>query len=168
VSTEREKWEKTTKDVIQSCMSEFGGKAISLHRLAHKLKPAITDAIEQAVAEDRKARGCTQLNHIDLMRDEFIRIKGLTNDSEIRGLCDRAISQTEQTVPVIVRLDSAERERDTLRGKLEEVCKIIEQIKVFTCHKDVCEINDCDFCTCGYREMAEKIFNFLTKQKGNQ
>lgn len=47
--------------------------------------------------------------HLDLMIDEFKRIKALTKDTEIQGLCDRAISNTKQHVPVIVQRDEWER-----------------------------------------------------------
>jgi hypothetical protein len=48
-------------------------------------------------------------DHLDLMVDEFKRIKALTRDTEIQGLCDRAISNTKQRVPVIVQRNEWER-----------------------------------------------------------
>lgn len=48
-------------------------------------------------------------DHLDLMIDEFSRIKTLTEDTEIIGLCDRAILLTKQNVPVIVQRDNWER-----------------------------------------------------------
>ena len=41
------------------------------------------------------------IDHIDLMVDEFKRIRALNPSSEILGLCDRALRVTEQNVPVI-------------------------------------------------------------------
>lgn len=55
---------------------------------------------------------------IDLMRDEFRRIKACPADkwvkAEIDGLCDRAITKIEQTVPVIVQRDAAEKKAAAL------------------------------------------------------
>jgi hypothetical protein len=48
-------------------------------------------------------------DHIDLMVDEFKRIKAVTyGNKEVEGLCDRAVSNTYQHVPVIVQRDTAE------------------------------------------------------------
>ena len=52
-------------------------------------------------------------DHVDLMVDEFKRIKSLCHDkflhnTEIAGLCDRAITNTVQRVPVILQRDQAE------------------------------------------------------------
>ncbi len=44
---------------------------------------------------------------LDLMRDEFQRIKLLTDNTEIIGLCDRAMSNITQRVPVIRQRDDA-------------------------------------------------------------
>jgi len=41
------------------------------------------------------------IDHIDLMVDEFKRIRALNPSSEILGLCDRALRVTEKNVPVI-------------------------------------------------------------------
>jgi acetolactate synthase regulatory subunit len=60
------------------------------------------------------------LDHVDLMMDEFERIKALVTNypgfpvsSEIQTLCDRAINNTKQKVPVI-------RQLSTLTAKLEK------------------------------------------------
>lgn len=48
------------------------------------------------------------IDHIDLMKDEFLRIKALTNDAEIVQLCNRAVNKTDQLVPVLTQRDEAE------------------------------------------------------------
>ena len=58
------------------------------------------------------------VEHLDLMVDEFKRIKALTRDPEILGLCDRAISNTYQHSPVIVQRDEWEAAYKALRRKL--------------------------------------------------
>jgi hypothetical protein len=56
------------------------------------------------------------VEHIDLMVDEFKRIKACPGaDAEIRDLCDRAIQRTHQNVPVIVQRDEAQEEARRLR-----------------------------------------------------
>ena len=44
---------------------------------------------------------------VDMQRDEFRRIIALTEDQEIKGICERAIACIEQTVPVIQQRDAA-------------------------------------------------------------
>lgn len=51
------------------------------------------------------------LDRCDLMVDEFMRIKACpAADDEIKDLCDRAISQTRQNVPVLERMHYLESE----------------------------------------------------------
>lgn len=45
---------------------------------------------------------------VDMQRDEFRRIINLTDNTEIKGLCERAITTIEQTVPVVVQRDRLE------------------------------------------------------------
>ena len=46
------------------------------------------------------------VDHLDLMRDEFMRIRACPGaNEEIKGLCDRAISGVERRVPLIVEHD---------------------------------------------------------------
>lgn len=67
-------------------------------------------------------------DHADLMCDEFQRIGARLRcnetqtvyTEELLGLCDRAVTQTKQRVPVIIQRDNAIRERDTLRAELEK------------------------------------------------
>lgn len=58
-------------------------------------------------------------DHLDLMVDEFSRIKALTKDAEIIGLCERAVSNTKQRVSVI-------EQRDGLKAKLKDYERLIE------------------------------------------
>jgi hypothetical protein len=64
---------------------------------------------------------CPLEDHLDLMIDEFKRIKALTKDTEIQGLCDRAISNTQQLVPVIVQRDKAEKELTASQARCKEL-----------------------------------------------
>lgn len=54
------------------------------------------------------------IDQVDLMKDEFLRIKAIADNQEIVGLCDRAISRTDQRVPVLKQRDDAEAALRTL------------------------------------------------------
>jgi hypothetical protein len=62
-----------------------------------------------------------EANTLDLMRDEFQRIRALNPSSEIMGICERAVSGITQRVSVIQQRDQAERERATLQARLAEL-----------------------------------------------
>ena len=67
-------------------------------------------------------------DHIDLMVDEFKRIQALCHDTylhntEISGLCERAVSNTVQHVPVILQRDQSERRAERLQRALEQIVK---------------------------------------------
>lgn len=63
---------------------------------------------------------CIRLeDKIDLMRDEFKRIKSLTDNQEIKGLCERGIQDIQQNVSVIAQRDNAEAREIVLRRNLE-------------------------------------------------
>lgn len=49
------------------------------------------------------------IDHIDLMADEFKRIKALNPSPEIIDLCERALRVTEQNVPVLKRVEKLEK-----------------------------------------------------------
>ena len=49
----------------------------------------------------------TAQDHLDLMADEFNRIKTLTPNTEILQICERAITNTHQNVPLIVQRNEA-------------------------------------------------------------
>lgn len=51
---------------------------------------------------------------LDLMHDEFLRIKALSPGGEIEGIADRGVSEIERRVPVITELEETKaRLRDT-------------------------------------------------------
>lgn len=54
--------------------------------------------------------------------DEFARIKSLTTNTEIQGLCDRAQSNIKQRVPLIEQRDKAE-------SKVKELEAMVSQLK---------------------------------------
>ena len=62
----------------------------------------------------------------DLMVDEFLRIKSLTDNQEIHGLCDRAISGIKQRFPVIDQRDEAIKKLQSVESG---ILKIIEDIR---------------------------------------
>jgi len=71
--------------------------------------------LDSASAERKRANALSE--HLDLMIDEFKRIKALcaSHDmprslaGEIAGLCDRAVTNTTQRVPLIAQRDEWER-----------------------------------------------------------
>ena len=71
-------------------------------------------------ADPAQAESLNKLtDHIDLMVDEFQRIRArIPIDSEISGLCQRAIENTRQNVPVIQQRDEAELKVMELKRKL--------------------------------------------------
>ena len=69
-------------------------------------------------------------DHVDLMVDEFKRIKALCHDkflhnTEISGLCERAISNTVQRVPVILQRDQAERRAEQLQMVVDKIARVV-------------------------------------------
>lgn len=56
---------------------------------------------------------------VDMQRDEFRRIIALTEDREIKGICERAIACIEQTVPVVVQRDAAVKQHSDLYALVE-------------------------------------------------
>lgn len=63
---------------------------------------------------------CIRLeDRIDLMCDEFKRIKTLADNREIQSLCERAIQDIQQNVSVIAQRDNAEARETVLRRNLE-------------------------------------------------
>jgi hypothetical protein len=71
-------------------------------------------AVSFCVAKALERELSAATDTIDLMRDEFQRIKGCCVEdadvaSEIQGICDRAMLNIVQRVPVIKQRDNAER-----------------------------------------------------------
>ena len=64
---------------------------------------------------------------LDLMRDEFLRIK-VCSVGEVTQLCERAIANIEQKVPVIVQRDKSERRNVVIRVALDELLRVAERI----------------------------------------
>jgi hypothetical protein len=62
---------------------------------------------EGVKGEGGRAMGETEADVLDMMADEFCRIKALTADPEITQLCERAVCTIEQKLPVIVQRDRA-------------------------------------------------------------
>jgi hypothetical protein len=59
---------------------------------------------------------------IDLMRDEFMRIKVCPGaNQEIIGLCERAITRVNQDIPVIVQRDNAEAELVKIKNLIKQL-----------------------------------------------
>lgn len=76
------------------------------------------DNLEKALASWHMK--CIRLeDRIDLMCDEFKRIKSLTDNLEIHGLCDRAMQDIKQNISVIAQRDNAEAREIVLRRNLE-------------------------------------------------
>lgn len=61
---------------------------------------------------------------LDLMRDEFQRINALQPGPEIEALCNRAVSDIERNVPLILDLESTRRDLENLRARFEIVRKV--------------------------------------------
>lgn len=72
------------------------------------------------------------LEHVDLMVDEFKRIRSCYRATEeIKGLCDRAIRNTYQHFPVIVQRDNAQQalaEERTLHNQTRTVVEELNTI----------------------------------------
>ena len=71
-------------------------------------------AFRRSECDRLKEENSKQLDFIDLMQDEFQRIRTISvhpeyGNSEIEGLCERAIKNTEQHIPVIKQRDDAQK-----------------------------------------------------------
>jgi hypothetical protein len=65
-------------------------------------------------------------DELDLMRDEFARIKALNSNSEINALCERAVTKITQNVSVIQQRDEAEEKLKALQSSHNEAVKAVE------------------------------------------
>lgn len=76
-----------------------------------KLRTQLAEANEKCAKAEQACRewalGVTNSNTdiVDMQRDEFKRIMTLTENAEIKDICQRAIATIEQTVPVVVQRD---------------------------------------------------------------
>lgn len=69
-----------------------------------------------------------QIDQLDLMRDEFQRIKALpaaTSHLEVNGICDRAISAIHQNVPVVVQRDKLEQQSRVDKELIEMLVELM-------------------------------------------
>ena len=71
--------------------------------------------------------------HIDLMKDDFGRIIALLRsdylESEIEGICERALAVTTQKFPLIEQRDNAEKERDQLRAENANIKRTLDKLE---------------------------------------
>lgn len=75
------------------------------------------DATIAALREERdEAR-----NMCDLYVDEFHRIEAITDNTEIKGLCQRAVFGIKQRIPIIEQRDRLEAENTALREEVERL-----------------------------------------------
>lgn len=63
------------------------------------------------------------LGQVDLMIDEFLRIKAISTDGEIDGLCDRAISRINRRFTVF----------DSLKSQAADIERLRELLKAAAC-----------------------------------
>jgi len=89
---------------------------------------AAANALPEALDEIERLRILKSelTDKADLWRDEFLRIKALTENPEIIGLCDRALTDIEQAVPVVARCETLEKENAHLRQELAHYKQIAE------------------------------------------
>lgn len=121
------------------------------------LKPEIKHALATITRLEKETAGLKDF--IDLMRDEFERIKSCPEvSSEIIGLCKRAITNVKQRVPVIVQRDELEKELYALRSELSKCREALKFIK------NDCEV--CDWtCECGHDpNMKETDLYYFAKK----
>lgn len=86
-----------------------------------------------AMKDDQIAR--LQSEH-DMFRDEFMRIRSCPGaDSEIKGLCDRAVTDVERIVPLVVVAERLGKERDGLEIELEKREREVTELR--------CTLNHC-------------------------
>lgn len=83
---------------------------------------------------------------LDLMRDEFWRIRNLTDNSEIKGLCDRGISGIQQHLPVLEQRDKYRTDADRLRAENSVLRKALEKVRGYG-RADMGHQQMCDYVT---------------------
>ncbi len=103
------------KSEIERAVRVVGGK-----------QPTKVDEEEMTRLERDKER---LQDRLDLTVDEFIRIKALTNNEEIIGLCERAVKDIKQHVPVIQQRDDALKELALIRPDKERLDWLEQQEK---------------------------------------
>jgi hypothetical protein len=80
---------------------------------------------------------------LDLMRDEFHRIKNLTDNSEIKGLCDRAVSGIQQHLPVLGQRDKYQAEASKIKAENSVLREALEKVRGYGTadlgHQQMCD-----------------------------
>lgn len=102
---------RPTPSGIAVCFGEHdrGTACDEVNYVPKEMLDALTRQLQEAVEESGK-----QQDALDLMRDEFIRIKAITSSAETEGICDRAMSSIERTVPLVLHFEEVRRQlRDT-------------------------------------------------------
>jgi hypothetical protein len=88
----------------------------------------------------------------DLLLDEFIRVKHLTDNTEIQGLCERAHVRMRQNVSVIDRNHKLTREVSELRNKVKALASLVYESCINELDNEV-KINP--------DVLGDKIFNIV-------
>lgn len=116
----REEVEEIAEEIIDSNVSIFMGPD---HIQSQKKRGWYLDLkrriVSQLTAERRRAE--TAEDTLDLFVDEFKRIKSCDSaNDEIKWICQRAIENLVQKVPMIVQRDNAEKKVAELESRLQE------------------------------------------------
>jgi len=109
-------------------------RAVDAREIALRKIEAIED--ESAKEIEKASEWC------DLMVDEFIRISHLTNNGEIKGLCDRAIVNTVNNFPLMKQRDDIHKRwcealQETERIRAESAQEIAESRKEIAALKEM-------------------------------
>ena len=52
----------------------------------------------------------------------------------------------------------------TLENALKESKNLLKQLYQFKTHKRDCEIENCEFCTCGLQDLQERVVKFVNQK----
>ena len=80
------------------------------------------------------------------MRDEFLRIRNLTDNSEIKSLCGRAVSGIQQHLPVLEQRDKYKADADRLRAENSVLREALEKVRGYG-RADLGHQQMCDYVT---------------------
>lgn len=95
-----------------------GSEQDNLETLHPSVQVVISAGTLQGLMERVGPTESLLIDHIDLMADEFKRVKALNPSPEIVDLCERALRVTHQNVPVVEQRDRLETEVNRLRAQL--------------------------------------------------
>lgn len=65
---------------------------------------------------------------VDLMRDEFKRIKVISKNKEIDGICDRALARSKRITPVIDEINELKKQREHLEQWISAIADDHKQV----------------------------------------